>query len=321
MRAASTAGVGLRLNAPGFEPTIVSQVDLASAEPLVVSLHRGARIRGLIRPLDLLRDLRLYSPDTMRARGAGLELQIDRLDAAGQWRDLSRGGSAEIAADGSFTCVTLEPGDYRLSIRWFRPRDTGSVSVELIQIAEVRNLRRGEERNLGSLHLGHLRRGELRGRVLLNGDPAEGRLNLSYQDESRSETASLNVDGDYRIALIAGYYWASLQRGHGDRAVFGQQLVQVTAGVTQRMDLRLEARLLKLEVRDDENNPQASVILGLVDQESGRVLLLPATAETGALELWLVPGTYRFLRGEELLAEVVIGDSDPEPLSIRWDRR
>ena len=176
LRGPADGTIALRLPGPGHAPILVKDVAVSVAEPLVITLSRGARLEGRLGPVAVAHELRMAcglpaegpAPPQGVPSEAGLRLR--RGDGASA--EFMPPGSEQptmVAGDGSFAFDSVPPGTWNVTVaRWEADfRFLGSGQFESVATVE---LREGETTKV-AIDLPDWLLGDLEGLVMANDLP------------------------------------------------------------------------------------------------------------------------------------------------------
>jgi len=292
----------LRIRAPGHMRKLVQGIALKEdGEGLVVRLQRGATLKGVLGPVELLDRLRKQGRRASRDTGlplAGFQPGLRLVkEGAGERIPSALDGSVLLEESGAFSIRGIPPGTWRLELV-LRRSWRKFMGYELLSIREVANLQDGEVREL-SLSLPALVPGEVMGKVTWNGEavPQAGLVFEKLSDRKRDSRipiggVRLNSDGSYSWILSPGRYYCRLDFHRVDGTYLHGiplgRVLQVLPGARVRLDMDFTAGLLALRLRDAEGRPVPGRRLWVRPVGSPVCDPSPATDGNGRVE-WLVP--------------------------------
>jgi hypothetical protein len=284
LRGAEDQPIALRLPGPGHAPLLVQDVALGVAEPLVITLPRGARLAVTLGPAAVARDLRRACglpadgpAPTQRAAPELPGLRLRRGDGrAAEFVPPASAAACMVAGDGSFAFDGVPPGRWQVTLARF---DVNYVSLELFETVATVDLREGETTTV-ALDLPDWLLGDLDGQVLANDAPlanqdialrvrggADGQGPVRVMQNERC----LRTDGEGRFHWHGrqGFLQPALVRPVGkpkrlwDDVLRAREEVFLPAGGKVTQLFHLDSAKLRLRVLDGDGRPVAGVGLFL----------------------------------------------------------
>lgn len=297
---------GLRVMGAGHVAWLRDAI-VADDRDVVVTVRRGARLVGRVRPanaLDLLRRYESEAPKSWERVPIGVR-QVVPLQGP---RQLDKVNLREIAvaADGSFVVAGLAPGNSRLEVEYPVVSGAGSgwVSVRETVDLGIVALRDGEDMRL-DIDLAAVIPGDLVAHVVRNGVSfADARCQLDgplAEDGGMAPSFSVRTDdtGAIRAVLKPGRYRVALRRmqGHEITAeILAPEIATVVAAATTETTFTFAIGTLAVRVVDADG---VAVRGAVVECRAGerRALLLPTDASGRAtVDLSLGVHTMRVAR-------------------------
>jgi 5-hydroxyisourate hydrolase-like protein (transthyretin family) len=320
--------LALMLPGPGHVPLAVPQAVFATDAPLVVTVGRGAVLRGTLGPAAAWAELlRLAGAD-----GSPGGTNADRW-LPSVWLRRGEGAAGErfpdfrtrraVRANGTFELDGVPPGRWQAFVDYHVRQPDGSSGrqealgpVELVdgQVATI------------TPDLSGLLPGTLEALVLHDGAPLANTLvNFSrvVADSAwpvHEDAATTDDVGRVRLALRGGAYVATWlpPRGGGTPAVLRSvETAIVRAGEATRATLTILSGTVRVRLLDAGGAPVAGVHVGLTDAAGAETQGLGKTDADGRVEQRLSPGTFtatvlpRRLQDPKALQDFYRANPDP----------
>jgi protocatechuate 3,4-dioxygenase beta subunit len=283
------APVAIELPGPGHVPMVLDDVRLDLAEPLVITLDTGARLRGRITPPEALAELaRLagMAPDQGEQRN-GEPVATIRL-SRGEGRTLDEFPAAQkpapVGADGAFELDGIPPGLWRVRVE-HQQKVEENMSLGTGESAGEMSLQASETTEM-TIDLSALLPGDLDALVLHNGKPL---INTRVRMVAQASWASATTDAEGRChaTLRPGEYTLQWPRELGVRRwiqLTAPEHVAVVRGRTASATFDLRSATVRVRLLDAQGKPVAGVPIELRDAAGAQRRMLQATAADGTVE-------------------------------------
>ncbi len=292
----------LRVLGPGHAPTVLNDIALSRVDdPWVVRVPSGAVITGSIKPVELLAQLRRGAgvendQDQKRARAQSPGLRLHQADEQRAEHPPGHNTKFDIAADGSYRIDGIPPGDWVMSLVYWR-RHGNSHTFRQDQIGSVSSLGEGDRREL-DLDLSHLLRSSLSGTVIVDGSPHRGAVQLmaelgvdpSGRQQTDYRLATCDRDGKFEIVAVQGKWRAYVQTGSAWLA--SDAVTTVGSAGVQDAVFPIHSGHIHLRVVNHDGTPLAGAELLLSRTTDPRPVALNATNANGRIRVHTTAGTY-----------------------------
>lgn len=322
------------LPGPGHLPLRQDDVRLDRSDELVIRVSRGARLVGKVVPpaaVAELKKLASLQPEDSFSRANRPRLGLVNAQHQRFPRDYWTAQnltSLEIADDGAFDAVGLEPGDWQIVINAMRTSPGGGGHGMMLGAGDV--ILTDGVTTLRDLDLSYLLPGTLEGLVLHNGHPLANNtvilVGLIY-----TQSTTTDDQGRFHIQLPSGEYQLRYTGKPGSDA--WMDLSSPTPAVvlrdqSNRQTFAITSSTLKIKVLDANGQPVAGVSLqGVVGDEA--VAFLPPTDEDGVtsrevptntLTLQILPKELASPAAQQKLRKEARVRGEENPLASRWIR-
>ena len=266
--------LGICVRSAGCVPVHRGDVLLDGETPLVITVEKGARLLGALQPAAALATLQQL---------AGQERWELRLSRAARQLPLWFERGFPVAADGTFDCDGLEPGEWKVVMH------AGST-FELGQVT----LRSGESTRLDP-YLAYLVPGTLQGTLHKNGAPlagAEFTIGGEVPGPFAYANATTDAAGRFAVNVGSGAYRAWLSgrdRGGNELRWRSLERATVVAGQTTQQEFHVWTGVLKLTLRDARGAVLAGVRVRITRADAVSHIWLPPSEANGVIEGELTP--------------------------------
>ncbi|HLQ39034.1 MAG TPA: sigma factor-like helix-turn-helix DNA-binding protein, partial [Planctomycetota bacterium] len=292
LRGPSDRAIALRLPGPGHAPLLVTDVAVSVAEPLVITLSRGARLEGRLGPLAVARELRVACglpaegpapPHGVPNCQAGLRLRRGDGDKA-VFVPPGAEQPTMVDGDGSFVFDGVPPGTWQVTlVRWEADQICyGGFAAQFIEPVATVDLRSGETTTV-TIDLPDWLLADLDGQVMTNDLPmANQRIGLSIKGGAdglgpahlnMQHTLRTDAEGRFHVRIRQGITRVILQepvRVPGFMlwdTLFTRDEVFAPAGESTTHVFHLDTGKVRLRVLDDTGKPVSDVGLFLRDDD------------------------------------------------------
>lgn len=307
LRGPADEAFAVRVRGVGNLPVVVVGVDLAERDPLVVTVQRGASVRGRIGPVSFGR----WAGEFLAAsEEATLRLSL-RHSAS------PRSASAAVAADGTFAAEALIAGTWTVSLKT-RTSNDSRIDWDLgsVLVGEGATVDR-------DFDLAAAVPVRLRGTLRIDGAPAEGGLSITDPAKSQEVRASLGPDGMFDVWVRPDALRIDYWRGSDLRLCVTDRF-DVLAGADVAPSFDITTGQLRLLVADGESNGVPGVRMRWRDDSTSRSGAALSDTE-GSITRRVEAGTFRLqCLPRSLQDEAALGTfqrehrDDPDALERRY---
>ncbi|MCP5069745.1 MAG: DUF4198 domain-containing protein [bacterium] len=236
LQAAPVGRLAVRVSHPGYLTVAIDDVDLEARDPLIVTLTQAASLVAKVTPLDFGAQLQPGSRYGFYLRSTELGVWPHP-----SWPGLPLAMPTRTDAAGELRIDQIPPGSWKIVLQQTIPFAFFSPTVESV-VGELVALEAGEARSI-ELDLTRWIPGELRGLVLLDGEPVVGEtVRLGGRG---GVSVMTDASGRFRMRLPPGEYGMSVETKQG--VYFADQ--PLVFHTTQTIERRFEFRSRKIGIR------------------------------------------------------------------------
>lgn len=275
IRAPGESITTLRVTSKDHPTLFVRDIRLANTpDPWIVEMPIGCSVVGRIEPADLVPQLFTNRPPVVLVR------RIENGSPVGMTT-----GHGEVQRNGSFRIGGLSPGDWQVLINYAHPgTPRNSHFHQNYPLGTVLGLASGEERELHP-RLPQLAHMPVRGRVLVNGQPHRGPLELSgvcgELDGDRSFLVVMcDAEGRFEFLGRAGTWDARLPQATTYR-LDALEPIEVRAGEPIDVKVRFVTGRFDVRLVNQDGEPVADAQLVATRSGAEQRLLLPPSDDDG----------------------------------------
>ncbi len=326
--------VGLCLPGPVHAPLLVPEVVFPTEGPFVVTVSKGACLKGVIGPATAIGEIRRLAgiregAEARRAQWPLLYLTRGEPMARVRFPELRVRNSMQ--PDGTFELAGAPSGRWNVVVQCFRQDKGGRGGTFLEEVRAVVDLVDGQTTTI-ALDLASMLPGELEGLVVHNGAPLAatqlslecplGKVNEGEQ-QSFSEQVTTDGDGRFRTTIRRGEIRLSWGRSRDDQswlALRASELAVVMDGQLTRQTFTLQSGTVKIRLLDAAGAAVGKVAIELRDAAGMPRLTLPRTDDAGLVECecevasfiaWVLPKRLQDQKALSDFFQAHPGTSDP----------
>ncbi|HEX6812462.1 MAG TPA: hypothetical protein VF384_12615, partial [Planctomycetota bacterium] len=321
--------LALLLPGPGNVPLAIPNVVFPANGPLVVTVSRGAVLRGKIGPEAAL--ARIMPPAGTRTMQPSVCLERDEARSSEQFpRQVDR---CKVEPDGSFELAGASSGRWNVVVQWFDPQPRGSTWLR--EAAGTVDLVDGET-TTKTFELSGVLEGELDALVLHNGAPlANAALELKRTvarggadapqarmlNQDRLVKVDTDATGRLRVDVRPGEYRVAWKPPKGLQQLLADERAVVRVGETTVQAFTIVSGTVKVRLLDAAGAPAVKVAM------YDRGAVLGQTGEDGLVEFSCKPGTFapyvhpKRLQSQEAMSEFMRSEARRDPEAMNKMRR